>query len=94
MSFYDAFKKRKQEAFELSKVLGREVSPKEIQMKKSGDNGTLILYFLKSEEEYMLADAYLKSKSQNEGIELIDTTPENEAEVDAFLAELAGNKAH
>lgn len=94
MSFYDTFKKRKQEAFELSKVLSREVSPKEIQIKKSGPDGALTLYFLKSEEEYMLADAYLKSKSQNMGYEMIETTAENEAEVDAFLAEIAGNKAH
>ena len=94
MSFYDAFKKRKQQAFELSKVLGREVSPKEIQMKKSGSDGTLTLYFLKSEEEYMLADAYLKSKSQNKGFELVEPTAENEAEVDMFLAELSGQKAH
>jgi hypothetical protein len=94
MSFYDAFKKRKQEAFELSKVLGREVSPKEIQIKKSGPDGTLTLYFLKSEEEYMLADAYLKSQSQNIGYKITDATPEMEAEADAFIAELSGQKAH
>jgi len=81
MSFISDYNKRKQTAIEYSKVLDREILPRDIRISKSGIIATANL----SADEAETLMNYIKNKYEQQGLTLVDD-PVFEAEVDSMLS--------
>ena len=82
MSFISDYNKRKQTAIEYSKVLNREILPRDIRINKSG----MILTLNLSAEESKILINYLKTKWQDRGYEYVVDDPVFEAQVDSMFS--------
>jgi hypothetical protein len=81
MSYTSDYNKRKQTAIEYSKVLDREILPRDIRISKSG---IISAANLSADEAETLMN-YLKNKFENQGFNLVDD-PVFEAECDSMLS--------
>lgn len=81
MSFISDSKKRKEIATEYSKVLDREILPRDIRISKSG---IVSAANLSADEAEMLMN-YLKHKFESQGLTLVDDDM-FEAECDSMLS--------
>lgn len=81
MSFTSDYNKRKQTAIEYSKILDRQVLPRDIRISKSG---IISASNLSADEAETLMN-YLKNKFEHQGLTLVED-PMFEAECDSMLS--------